>query len=152
NKKESLIDLNDTIEKIKRNLKLLFEDDHVILNYQHLPIIKTDSTYMVQLFQNLISNAIKYRKKDVNPIINISVKSEGNFWLFSINDNGIGINTDYFDKIFIIFQRLHGRSEYEGTGIGLANCKKIIDLYDGKIWVESIEGQGSTFYFTLPTK
>ncbi len=105
---------------------------------------------MIQLFQNLITNSIKYSKKGVDPVINISVEKDNKCWIFSIKDNGIGIEPQYFDKIFEIFKRLHSREEYTGTGIGLASCKKIVEIYGGKIWLESKHGQGSTFSFTLP--
>ncbi|WP_416865482.1 MAG: sensor histidine kinase [Imperialibacter sp.] len=102
-----------------------------------------------QLFQNLISNAIKFRRRDVEPIIELSVKEESDFFEFLVIDNGIGIKQDDLDKIFIIFKRVHGDASYEGTGIGLAFCKKIVELHRGKIWVESKAGSGSSFYFTI---
>lgn len=145
-------DINKVIEVVKSNLKATIEKNNVILNYDKLPNIMANNTYMLQLFQNLIANAIKYRKKDIAPIINIKVNSDDNYWIFSISDNGIGIEEKYFDKIFDIFQRLHTREEYQGTGIGLASCKKIIELYGGKIWIESKLNVGSTFFFTLPKK
>jgi light-regulated signal transduction histidine kinase (bacteriophytochrome) len=120
------------------------------LTVQELPTINGYETELRLLFQNLIENAIKYKKPDMAPEINISAGNHGREWLFSIKDNGIGIDEKYYEKIFIIFQRLHNRSEYHGTGIGLAHCKKIVELHGGKIWVESTLGAGSTFRFTIP--
>ena len=105
---------------------------------------------MKQLFQNLISNAIKFHKPGEQPQINISGIKENGHWRFVCKDNGIGIPQEHRERIFIIFQRLHTRSQYEGSGIGLANCKKIVELHGGNIWVESLPGEGSTFHFTIP--
>jgi light-regulated signal transduction histidine kinase (bacteriophytochrome) len=110
-----------------------------------------DATQLTQLFQNLISNAIKFCS-DQPPQIHISSQRRADTWLFSVQDNGIGIDSEYIDRIFLIFQRLHSRGEYPGTGIGLAICKKIIERHGGSIWVESQPGQGSTFYFTIPDR
>ena len=107
---------------------------------------------MRQVFQNLISNSLKYNKAGTPPHITIQTIEKGDFWEFSISDNGIGINEQFFDKIFIIFQRLHNREEFNGTGIGLALTKKILENMGGDIWVTSKENEGSTFYFTIPKK
>lgn len=104
------------------------------------------------LFQNLISNGIKFSKKNISAVITISAELKNNVWEFSINDNGIGIAEEHQNKIFAIFQRLHLKEEYEGTGIGLAHCQKIVGLHEGEIWVESKPNLGSTFYFTIPIK
>ena len=101
------------------------------------------------LFQNLIGNAIKFRKPDENPVIKIDFTSTPEEWKFCVKDNGLGIAKEFQERIFIIFQRLHTREKYEGTGIGLSICKKIAEFHGGRIWVESELGQGSTFYFTL---
>ena len=101
------------------------------------------------LFQNLVLNAMKFRKKDTSPQIKISAQKKGGDWEFAVSDNGIGIAQQNSEKIFDIFQRLHTRKEYAGSGIGLSHCKKIVELHNGKIWVESIPGEGSTFCFTL---
>jgi light-regulated signal transduction histidine kinase (bacteriophytochrome) len=116
-----------------------------------MPCVWGDKVQVTQLFQNLLSNALKYHS-DQPPAIVIRAKEEPNFWQFSIEDNGIGIESQFFDKIFIIFQRLHNKSEYSGTGIGLAICKKIVERHGGKIWVESVPQKGSTFYFTISKK
>ena len=105
--------------------------------------------HMNQLFQNLVSNAIKFHGEQP-PEVQISAKRDGNEWLFSVKDNGIGIDKEFADRVFIIFQRLHNYKEYPGTGIGLAICKKIVEKLGGHIWVESEAGKGSTFHFTIP--
>jgi light-regulated signal transduction histidine kinase (bacteriophytochrome) len=114
-----------------------------------MPVIRGHPTEIKQLFQNLIVNAIKFRREGVSPVIKIKPEKKPGFWQFSVSDNGIGIDEKHKDRIFIIFQRLHTRDEYEGSGIGLSHCKKIAELHGGKIWVESVPGEGSTFYFTI---
>ena len=133
-----LDNLQNTIAKSKA--KISFDTE--------LPVIKADKVQMVQLFQNLIDNSIKYKSTKA-PKIRITAEKKGNVWLFSLTDNGIGIAKEYAERIFVIFQRLHTREKYEGTGIGLSVCKKIVEHHGGKIWVESELGKGSTFYFTI---
>jgi PAS domain S-box-containing protein len=115
-----------------------------------LPQVIGNPDDLVRLFQNLIGNSLKYRSHDRAPVVTITAETQGADWLIKIADNGIGISPDYFERIFGVFQRLHGHGEYEGTGIGLANCKKIVEHHDGRIWVESRPGEGSIFCFTLP--
>lgn len=145
-------DIKEVINDVLTNLKTLIEKNQAIITFDNMPIVNVDQTQLNQLFQNLIDNAIKFRKKDVIPKIHISAKQEGNEWIFSVQDNGIGIDPKNFSKLFVIFQRLHSREEYPGTGIGLVICKKIVARHGGRIWVESEIGKGSIFYFSIPIK
>jgi PAS domain S-box-containing protein len=137
------------LDKALINLKVSIEESNAIITHDPLPTINGDDKLMVQLFQNLIGNAIKYRSHET-PQIHISAIKEKNQYLFSLEDNGIGIDPEHLTRIFTIFQRLHGREEYEGTGIGLSIAEKIVQQHGGKIWAESRPGKGSTFYFTIP--
>jgi two-component system, chemotaxis family, sensor kinase Cph1 len=131
-------------------LQATIEASKAIVDHDPLPAINTDGTQLIQVFQNLIGNAIKYRGAEL-PHVHISATREaGEAWIFSVRDNGMGIEPQYFDRIFVLFQRLHGQKEYQGTGIGLAMCKKTVDRLGGRIWVESELTKGSTFYFALP--
>lgn len=146
------IDCNEVLEVVYKNLELSIKETKADIQVeQSLPIVKGQFSQIVQLFQNLISNAIKFRYQDKIPIIKIKVQHVYPNYIFSIKDNGIGIHPDFQDKIFSVFKRLHNRSQYEGTGIGLAICKKTIEKMGGQLWVESEEGKGATFFFTLPT-
>ena len=131
------------------NLQTSIEEDGAEINLLWLPKVLADELQLGLLFQNLISNGIKYRSVD-KPKIEIGAESHGDCWRFYVRDNGIGIAPEYRERIFVIFQRLHNKQEYSGTGIGLAICKKIVERVDGRIWVESAPGEGSTFYFTWP--
>lgn len=132
------------------NLRGRTGETNAVITYDPMPTIVADSTQLMQLFQNLIANAIKFRQKDVPPQIHISAQRQEDAWLFSVKDNGIGIDPQFFDRIFVIFQRLHTRDEYPGSGMGLTICKKIVECHRGQIWLESALGGGSTFFFTIP--
>jgi light-regulated signal transduction histidine kinase (bacteriophytochrome) len=142
-------DCSQIVQEVMANLKSAIDESKAIITSDPLPVVKADSTQLLQVFQNLIGNAIKYRSQRT-PRIHIGVEDKGNEWLFSFSDNGIGIAPQYADRIFRIFQRLHTRKEYTGTGIGLAVCKKIVERHGGRIWLESELEEGSTFLFTLP--
>lgn len=146
--KFEMADCYAAVEQSLCNLQIAIAETKAIITYESLPTVMADELQLVQLFQNLIGNAIKFCQ-DI-PRIHISAIIQDNEWLFSVRDNGIGIDSDYADRIFIIFQRLHSRREYLGTGIGLAICKRIVERHSGRIWVESQSGQGATFYFTIP--
>lgn len=146
-----ITDFNIAVEQSLLNLKNLIDENKAQINYENLPVLKSDPIQITQLFQNLISNSIKY-SIDKAPVINITAHQSDNDWIFSVKDNGIGIEKKYFDKIFQLFKRLHTENEYSGVGIGLAVCKKIIENYGGKIWLESEINQGTTFYFNFPIK
>jgi signal transduction histidine kinase len=133
------------------NLKSAIEEKKAVVTYDTLPTVIADSSHLSRLFQNLIGNAVKFSGEEL-PKVHISAERKGNQWLFSVHDNGIGIDPNNQDRIFIIFQRLHTSEEYEGTGIGLAICKRIVERHGGNIWVESAPGKGSTFYFTIPER
>jgi light-regulated signal transduction histidine kinase (bacteriophytochrome) len=131
------------------NLKVAVEESGARVTHDSLPTVMADSSQLEELFQNLIGNAIKFHGEEP-PRVHVSVRPDGNQWVFSVRDNGIGIAPEFAERIFIIFQRLHGNEKYPGTGIGLAVCKKIVECHGGRIWVESELGKGATFYFTLP--
>ncbi|MFP4103915.1 sensor histidine kinase, partial [Coleofasciculus sp.] len=142
-------DLGQILQQTLTDLSPMIEENQAIINAPPLPIVQANPLQIGQVLQNLIANAIKFRREQP-PQININADYQNNFWQISIKDNGIGIDPNYKERIFAIFQRLHYREEYPGTGIGLAICQKIVERHGGKIWVESELGQGSTFYFTLP--
>jgi light-regulated signal transduction histidine kinase (bacteriophytochrome) len=140
----------DALQAALTNLHAAMEQSGAVVTHDSLPVIKIDETQLTQIFQNLVGNAIKYRRAE-SPQVHISAsKNRGNEWIFSVRDNGLGIDPQYFDRIFVLFQRLHGRDEFEGTGIGLAICKKLLERMGGRIWVESQPEKGSTFCFALP--
>jgi light-regulated signal transduction histidine kinase (bacteriophytochrome) len=137
------------LNQVLSNLEVFIEENEAIVSHGSLPGVMADSTQLVQVFQNLIINGIKFHSEEA-PIINICAEKKANEWVFSVQDNGIGIDPQYSTKIFEVFKRLHNKEVYSGTGIGLAVCKKIVERHGGRIWVESELGKGSTFHFALP--
>ncbi len=142
------VDMNQAVKTATMNLMRTIEESGATIIYDKLPVVNADETQMIQLFQNLLDNAIKYRGDEI-PHIEISAKQADGGWLFSVSDNGIGFDTEQAGRIFEVFQRLHTDSKYKGTGIGLAICKKIVERHGGRIWAESQVGKGSVFYFTM---
>lgn len=143
------VDCNSVVEEALRNLQSAIAESAAVVQCGKLPELQADRLQLVQLFQNLIGNAIKFRGPEP-PVISISARQKEESWVFSVEDNGIGIAPEHSETIFVIFQRLHTRQEYPGNGIGLAICKKIIEQHGGKIWLKSESGNGSTFQFSLP--
>ena len=141
-------DLNEALKDALANLKIAIEERNVKITYDALPSLFADATQLTQLFQNLIGNAIKFGASG-HPSVHLAASEQPGSWSFEVTDNGIGIDPQYFERIFIIFQRLQPQGSYEGTGIGLAICKKIVERHGGRIWVESDIGKGAAFKFTL---
>ncbi|NTU99630.1 MAG: PAS domain S-box protein [Methanoregulaceae archaeon] len=144
-------DLNGVVEKTLLGLSVAIRENHAKIEVGHLPEVMADRIQMMHLFQNLVENAIKFRSKD-DPEICINAMRGDGVWILSVKDRGIGIDPAFHDKIFDLFQRLHSREDYSGTGIGLAICKRIVERHGGRIWVESEVGKGSAFFFTIPQK
>jgi chemotaxis family two-component system sensor kinase Cph1 len=145
-----LTEVETALNQALANLRGRIAETNAIVTSDPLPTIVADSTQLMQLFQNLIGNAIKFRTANEAPQIHVGVQRQEESWLFSVQDNGIGFEQQFADRVFVIFQRLHTRDEYPGSGMGLAICKKIVECHRGQIWVESALGQGATFYFTIP--
>ncbi|MGE5410093.1 MAG: PAS domain S-box protein [Clostridiales bacterium] len=152
-KKESFVDtdLNTIISEIRRDLQVAIVETKTSIDVDFLPEIKADATQMKQLFQNLIQNSLKFRNNE-KTFIKISAELKDKEWIFTVKDNGIGIKSEDFDRIFMLFQRLNEKGKYPGTGIGLAICKRIVERHGGHIWLESEEGKGTTFYFSIPVR
>jgi signal transduction histidine kinase len=144
-------DCSIALDKALSNLQKVIGESGAHITCDPLPTVKADAVQLTSLFQNLIGNAVKFRGDNL-PEIHVSSGLEGNEWIFSVRDNGIGIDPQFAGQIFDVFKRLHTREEYEGTGIGLAICKKIVERHKGRIWIESQAGKGTTFYFTIPDK
>ncbi|HZW34034.1 MAG TPA: ATP-binding protein, partial [Isosphaeraceae bacterium] len=150
-KEFTLTDCTAVLERVLGDMGPTISEAGAIVTYDPLPTVMADGSQLGQVFQNLIGNAIKYRREEP-PRIHVAARRVADEWIFSVADNGIGIEPQYFERIFVLFQRLHGKGEYPGTGIGLAICKKIVERHGGRIWVESEPGKGSTFFFTLPAR
>ncbi len=145
-----LTDCQEVLRKSLGHLHSAIEESRAIIASEPLPTLMGDRIQLGQLFQNLIGNGIKYQRPNIQPKIVISVQEKPKEWLFKVEDNGIGIKPENFDRIFQVFQRLHTHQDYPGSGVGLAICKKIVERHQGKIWLESEWEIGTTFYFTLP--
>ena len=144
------VDLNNVLNEAQQDLEISIEEKGASFNITSLPVIKGDERMIRQLFENIISNAIKYSKVNVSPVIDITCQQNGSFYELAFKDNGIGFNEKYLPQMFTLFQRLHNRDSFDGTGLGLAICRKITDLHSGKIWATGKEGEGATFYVSLP--
>jgi len=149
-KKLAHVDCGKVVTDVLADLGTVIKTSNAVIEVSELPNLNAYETELSQVFQNLITNAVKFSKKGGLPRIQIRADKIEDKWMFSVSDNGIGIAKTHFERIFDIFQRLHTDEEYEGNGIGLANCKKIVQFHQGEIWVESVLGQGTTFYFTMP--
>jgi len=146
------LDTGVILEKAEENLSGAISEKKAVVTGIKLPQITADESQLLQLFQNLISNSVKFAAKGRQCSIEVSAVKKGKEWQFCFKDNGIGIDRQYFEKIFVVFQRLHAATEYPGTGIGLAICKRIVENHGGRMWVESEEGKGAAFYFTMPDR
>ena len=145
------VDFNIAIKEALSNLETLIEENQAVIIYNDLPTLKVHKNFMISIFQNLIGNSLKYRSEEA-PRVEISAKQINGEWEFVVSDNGIGIEPEFFNKLFVLFQRLHSKPEYAGTGIGLAFCKSMIGRHGGKIWIEPHSGKGAIFKFTLPIR
>ena len=143
------VDAGEVLDTALANLRRAIDDSGGTVETGPLPRVEADPSQLMQVFQNLVANGLKYCPEDRTPRIRVTARIENGRAVFSVADNGIGIAAGDYERIFTIFQRLHGRGEYSGTGVGLAVCKRIVDRHGGRIWVDSTVGEGSTFYFTL---
>jgi light-regulated signal transduction histidine kinase (bacteriophytochrome) len=141
------VDCEAVMKHVLLNLKVSIDENRASVRWSNLPTVQADQVRMVQLFQNLVANAIKYRREEA-PSVEITAELRDKEWLFAVGDNGLGIPPEYAEHVFGIFKRLHGNA-YPGTGIGLAICQRIVETYGGRIWVEPVQGNGSKFCFTL---
>nr|WP_306454593.1 ATP-binding protein [Flavobacterium agri] len=147
--KQESINISEIVDEIISLNKPLFAENNSIIEKHELPVIIGGKTLIRQVFQNIMTNAVKYRKADIQPVIVIISEESPTHWQFSVSDNGIGMRQEHLERIFILFQRLHSREQYSGTGIGLSVCKKIVENHGGRIWATSEPGVGSTFNFSI---
>jgi len=145
------VDTSEVLDQVVGDLRVDIEESRAEITRDALPVVVADASQMTQLFQNLISNAIKFQSQ-VPPKVHVAARKEDDGWIFSVKDNGIGIEAQHTERIFAMFQRLHTQDEYPGTGMGSAICKKIVERHGGDIWVKSEVGIGSTFYFSIPSQ
>lgn len=141
--------VGDVVDEVVKSLEVRLKEKDAVIEKDDLPTVMADRRQLGQLLQNLIANAVKFQQKGSTPRVRIAAEKKGDEWIVSVKDNGIGIKPEYQEKIFVLFQRLHSREEYDGTGVGLAVCKKIVERHGGRIWVKSQLGEGATFFFTL---
>jgi light-regulated signal transduction histidine kinase (bacteriophytochrome) len=144
------VDVAQVMEQVKGDLAAAIDESGGAVTRDDMPTVRADPTQLRQLFQNLITNGLKFRRPKESPSVHVSARQDNGAWVFGVQDNGIGIESQYLERIFVLFQRLHTRAEYPGTGIGLAICKKIVERHGGRMWVESEPGRGTTFWFSLP--
>jgi PAS domain S-box-containing protein len=144
------VDMAEVVASARANLRAAIEESQALVTQDSLPTVTADAAQMTQVFQNLMGNALKFRREGVRPEIHVGARRDGADWLFWVRDNGIGIPAEQSERVFLIFQRLHTRDKFPGSGIGLAICKKIVERRGGRIWIESKVGEGTTFFFTLP--
>ncbi len=144
------VDCNALVEQVLRSLGPAIAESHADIHADPLPVVESDGSLLQQVFQNLVGNAIKFRRPEEPPEIHISASPANGMWEFAVQDNGMGIDREHLESVFVIFKRLHTQAEYSGSGIGLALCKKIVERHGGRIWADSDPGKGSTFRFTLP--
>lgn len=144
-----VVDLNEVLEAVRRDLSVTLAEADATLEVESMPTVKGDPTRLAQVFRNLLANAVKFRDEEP-PRIRVTSERDDDRWRIGVHDNGIGIDPDYFDQVFVVFKRLNTRRKYGGAGIGLALCRKIVAYHGGEMDVESEPGQGSTFYVSLP--
>lgn len=144
-----VVDSRSALASAIQNLAKAIEESAAVITQGELPLVRGDAPQLTQVLQNLLSNAIKFHG-EAPPRVHVSAEDRGREWVFSVKDSGIGIEPQYKDRVFIIFQRLHTRQEYPGTGIGLAVCQRIVERHGGRMWLESEPGKGSTFFFSIP--
>ena len=144
-----MVQTGTVLERVIENLGVLIQESRAVITHDDLPSVRGDQTQILQVFQNLVANALKFRR-DAPPMVHVAARREEGGWQFSVKDNGIGIEPQYQSQLFRLFKRLHSRDEYPGTGLGLAIAKKVVEGHGGRIWLESQPGEGATFFFTLP--